>query len=459
MHNTTIVALATPSGSGALAIIRLSGSEAFNIISKIFSNKTKEFQHQKIYFGNIIDENEIIDEVLISFFKTPHSFTGENAAEISCHASPYIIDQILKLCVKNGATYATAGEFSMRAFLNGKIDLTQAEAIADVIASENKASHQIAISQLRGGVSNELQDLREKLINFTALIELELDFSEEDVEFVNRNELLQHIIIIQEKTKALMQTYQYGNAVKNGIPTAIVGQPNAGKSSWLNALMQEEVAIVSEIAGTTRDKIETELNINGVVFRFIDTAGIRITEDTIEKIGVEKAYQTIDKAQFIILVFDVNTTSFSEFEIQYQEIINRNQEAQLTVIANKFDLIKDQQEDLINNYKEYKNLFFLSAHKKEDINNLKETLLKTLEQNLKPNADQVIIHNQRHYESLKYLNLELENVIYGINSGLTGDLLSHHLKEALKHLGNITGNVDVDRDILGTIFGKFCIGK
>jgi tRNA modification GTPase len=458
MQNTTIVALATPTGSGALAIIRLSGKDAFSIVKNIFSNQ-KEYQHQKIYFGNIIDGEEIIDEVLISFFKDPHSFTGENSAEISCHASPYIIDQILKLCVKHGASYASPGEFSMRAFLNGKIDLTQAEAIADVIAAENKASHEIALNQLRGGVSHELQELREKLINFTALIELELDFSEEDVEFVNRKELLEHISLVDGKAKKLMQTYQYGNAVKNGIPTAIVGQPNAGKSSWLNALMQEDLAIVSEIAGTTRDKIEAELNINGIVFRFIDTAGIRITDDTIEKIGVEKAYQTIEKAQFILLIFDITQTSFQDFELQYQEIINRNPDAQILIIANKFDLINEGKTALSEKFQDYNNLHYFSAYNKENVDFLKSILLKTFEKNCKPNADQVIIHNQRHYESLQLLTIELENVIYGIQTGLTGDLLSHHLKESLKHLGNITGNIDVDRDILGTIFGKFCIGK
>jgi tRNA modification GTPase len=459
MQNSTIVALATPRGSGALAIIRLSGSETFSIIHKIFSNNKKEFEHQRVYFGNINDKNVLIDEVLISIFKAPSSFTGENTAEISCHASPFIIDQILKLCVQHGATYATPGEFSMRAFLNGKIDLTQAEAIADLIASENKASHEISMNQLRGGVSHQLQDLREQLINFTALIELELDFSEEDVEFVNRADLLQHVNKVQQKTMALMNTYEYGNAVKNGIPTAIVGQPNAGKSSWMNALMQEDIAIVSDIAGTTRDKIETELNINGIIFRFIDTAGIRITEDTIEKIGVEKAFQVIEKAQLIVLVFDVIQTSFHDFEKQYQEILERNSKAQILIIANKSDLIKKDLKTLSITFSSFNNLHFLSAHQPNDVEFLKTTLLVTFESHFKPNEEQVIIHNQRHYESLQLLNQALSDVVYGINSGLTGDLLSHHLREALQHLGNITGNIEVDRDILGTIFGKFCIGK
>jgi tRNA modification GTPase len=459
MQNSTIVALATPRGSGALAIIRLSGVDTFSIIQKIFSNYAKEFEHQRVYFGNILDENVLIDEVLISIYKGPKSFTGENTAEISCHASPFIIDQILKLCVKHGAIYATPGEFSMRAFLNGKIDLTQAEAIADLIASENKASHEISMNQLRGGVSHQLQDLRGQLINFTALIELELDFSEEDVEFVNRADLLQHVNEVQQKTLALMNTYQYGNAVKNGIPTAIVGQPNAGKSSWMNALMQEDIAIVSDIAGTTRDKIETELNINGIVFRFIDTAGIRITEDTIEKIGVEKAFQTIEKAQLILLVFDVTQTSFQDFEKQHQEILDRNSKAQIIIVANKSDLIKEGWTSLGRTFSVFNNLHFLSAHQPNDVEFLKTTLLETFESHFKPNEEQVIIHNQRHYESLQLLNQALSDVVYGIKSGLTGDLLSHHLREALQHLGNITGNIEVDRDILGTIFGKFCIGK
>ncbi|MFY7810114.1 MAG: tRNA uridine-5-carboxymethylaminomethyl(34) synthesis GTPase MnmE [Flavobacterium sp.] len=459
MTQNTIVALATPKGSGALAIIRLSGEHTFSIIKKFFSNKTREFEHQRVYFGNIKDEDIIIDEVLISFFKGPKSFTGENTAEISCHASPYIIDQILKLCVKHGATYATPGEYSMRAFLNGKIDLTQAEAIADLIASENKASHEISMNQLRGGVSYQLQVLREELIHFTALIELELDFSEEDVEFVKREDLLDHINKIQQKTNALIGTYQYGNAVKNGIPTAIVGQPNAGKSSWMNALMQEDIAIVSDIAGTTRDKIETELNINGIVFRFIDTAGIRVTNDTIEKIGVEKAFQTIDKAQLIVLVFDISQTNIQEFEIQYQEILNRNSKAEIVIIANKSDLILEQKNTIIPKFSKFNNIHFLSAHQIEDVEFLKIILLQTFEKNFKPNDEQVIIHNQRHYESLQLLNQALSDVVFGINSGLSGDLLSHHLREALLYLGNITGNIEVDRDILGTIFGKFCIGK
>lgn len=438
----TIIALATPPGSGAIAVIRLSGSKAVDIVNRVFQHKKKlsEVESQKQVFGTICNGEEVIDEVLVSVFRNPKSYTGEDTVEISCHGSPFIMKSILELLMQRGARMAAPGEFTQRAFLNGKLDLAQAEAVADLIASETKASHQIAFHQMRGGVSSELTELRESLINFTALIELELDFGEEDVEFANREELQTLVQNLKSKIESLIHSFQYGNAIKNGVPVAIVGPPNAGKSSLLNALLNEERAIVSDIEGTTRDTIEEAITIDGIRFRFIDTAGIRESSDTIESIGIARSKKMIEQARIVLNVFDCSKGLPLEIAQEDKTIFP---------LANKIDLVGDMDFG--------QHTIAISTVTKQGLDVLKQKLLKSIREGIGEN--QTIISNTRHLESLGLALAALEQVRRGMNGNLSGDLLAFHLRDALRHIGDITGHIDVDKDILGTIFGKFCIGK
>lgn len=449
--NDTIIALATPQGSGAIAVIRLSGAHAIEVVDKIFFSKKKleNITSQSVVFGTIKKEDEIVDEVLISVFRNPKSYTGEDTVEISCHGSPYIIKTILELLVQNNVRMAQPGEFTQRAFMNGKLDLAQAEAVADLIASESKASHSIALHQMRGGVSNELAALRESLINFTALIELELDFGEEDVEFANREELSSLVQNLEVKIQNLIESFNYGNAIKNGVPVAIVGYPNAGKSSLLNLLLNEERAIVSDIAGTTRDTIEEVMTIEGIQYRFIDTAGLRQSDDTIENIGIERTKLAIKKADIIIHIYDIRDEEHGQNAISpfLNEIAREGKK--LIQVANKIDL----KEELFTS----DTIIFLSTKTKQGLDDLKRKMAHILEVSKFENS--VIISNLRHLESLKMAMISLQEVKQSMIQNLSGDLLSFHLRNTLRHIGDITGNIDIDKDILGTIFGKFCIGK
>lgn len=444
----TICALATGSGLGAIAIIRVSGSEAINICKKVFSKNIADVKSHTIHFGTINNKVDVIDEVLLSIFRNPHSFTGEDVIEISCHGSVFIQQQILQLLTKNGARMANPGEFTLRAFTNGKMDLSQAEAVADLIASESKKAHQIAINQMRGGFSDDLKKLREQLINFASLIELELDFSEEDVEFANREQFNELLLLIKEKLKKLIDSFQLGNVIKNGIPVAILGAPNVGKSTLLNAVVNEDRAIVSEIAGTTRDTIEDVINIEGMQFRFIDTAGLRDTKDTIEKIGIQKALEKAEKAKVIIYLLDATT----DFKAQEKEIGKiKKLQNKMIVVVNKTDLNPNICETL-----KKKNYLFISAKNKDGIEDLTNTLISIIDTNL--SSDETIISNSRHQEELSKTLVEIIAVIQGLNNDISGDLLAINIRQALYHLGLITGEVTTD-DLLGNIFSKFCIGK
>lgn len=461
LNNDTIVALATPSGVGAIAVIRLSGKEAIFIAEKHFksvSNKrlSKQATHT-IHLGHIVDGKKTIDEVLVSIFKDPNSYTGENVVEISCHGSHYIQQEIIQLFLRNGCRMATAGEFTLRAFLNGKLDLSQAEAVADLISSDNEASHQIAIQQMRGGFSSEIAKLREELLNFASLIELELDFAEEDVEFADRSQFKALIERITFVLKRLIDSFAVGNVIKNGIPVAIVGEPNVGKSTLLNALLNEERAIVSEIAGTTRDTIEDEISIGGIGFRFIDTAGIRDTKDVVESIGIKKTFEKIEQAQVVIYLFD--STQFnihsSEFKVELEKIKNKYPQKPLIVIANKIDQINDSQIALMQ--KEIPEIQLLSAKTGFGVEQLTKLLLNLINTGALRN-NETIITNSRHYDALIKALEEIQKVKYGLDTGLSGDLMAIDIRQALYHFGEITGEITND-DLLGNIFANFCIGK
>jgi tRNA modification GTPase len=458
-NKDVIIAPITPEGHSAIAVIRLSGQNSISLCSLVFSNKKiLTSKSHSIHYGFIIDNNKPIDEVMISIFHAPKSFTTEESVEISCHGSPIIVNEIINLLVRKGARNAYPGEFSFRAFINGRIDLSQAEAIADIIASESKAAYQIALDNLRGGVSNKLKELRLSLIDFTALIELELDFGEEDVEFADREKLNGLLSTLLTEIHNLIQSFKYGNALKNGVKVAIAGRPNAGKSSWINALAQDEIAIVSEIAGTTRDKIETTLQINGVLFRLIDTAGIRETEDTIEKIGVKKAMEAVESSNILLYIFDVNDFSLEMLEQDIEKII-QDKSLSTIIIANKSDLVVERFEKVKNEYNAYKNILFLSAKKEEDVLELKETLFNHFKNEFASTEQSTILTNSRHVESLEKAFNNLQKAQTALHDGLSGDLLSQDLKVVLKSIGEITGDIDVDTDILSSIFGRFCIGK
>ncbi len=470
----TIIALSTPAGRGAIALVRLSGKDAILHTQAFFKGKNLlEQKTHTVHFGTIRNpENEILDEVVVTIFKSPNSFTKENVVEISCHGSPFIVKRIIQNFLDNSPVrYAKAGEFTQRAFLNGRFDLAQAEAVADLIAADSAASHKVAISQLRGGFSSQIKELRQQLLDFVSLIELELDFGEEDVEFAEREKLTQLVKTIQTVIAQLLNSFELGNAIKNGVPTVIAGKPNAGKSTLLNALLNEEKAIVSEIAGTTRDFIEDEISIEGIAFRFIDTAGLRQTEDKVESIGVERARKKMSEASLILYVVDLsevfnkNITQKEFFdEIKEVEELNIN----TLFVLNKADFwikiekeIKNNSEfDWLNNWIKKSNTIFTQANNttdKEDIEKLKTKILEVIQAD-NFNAGDTLVTNTRHYESLKNANIALDDVLNALEMGLTGDLLSLDLRTALEHLGSITGEVSND-EILGNIFGKFCIGK
>tara|TARA_R110002124_G_C8974716_1_gene515949 strand:- start:108396 stop:109793 length:1398 start_codon:yes stop_codon:yes gene_type:complete len=464
IYHDTIVALATPAGAGAIAVIRLSGENAIAIATKLFKSVSgKELSNQKshtVHLGHIKDGKRIIDEVLITIFKNPNSYTGEDVVEISCHGSAFIQQEIIQLCLRNGCRMATAGEFTLRAFLNGKMDLSQAEAVADLIASDSEASHQLAIQQMRGGFSNEIKVLREELLNFASLIELELDFAEEDVEFANREEFQKLIHRITQVLKRLIDSFATGNVLKNGIPVAIVGEPNVGKSTLLNALLNEERAIVSDIAGTTRDTIEDELSIGGIGFRFIDTAGIRETVDVIEGLGIKKTFEKIEQAQVVIfLVSSVQlaegSDAVSNFKVEIEKIRNRFPQKQMVIIANKVDLLSNEQISSMKS--KISNIHLLSAKTGNGVDNLKNTLLEFVNMGALRN-NETIVTNSRHYDALLKAFEEITKVQEGIDANLSGDLLAIDIRQALYYFGEITGEITND-DLLGNIFANFCIGK
>lgn len=449
----TIVAPATPAGIGAIAVIRVSGKKAIEITNAIFSGKDlSQASSHTIHFGTIQSENgEIIDEVLVSIFREPYSFTKENCTEISCHGSPYIVEQILKLLLAKGARMAEAGEFTKRAFLNGRFDLAQAEAVADLIASASQASHQIAMKQMRGGFSQKIKELRTELIRFAALVELELDFAEEDVEFANRTELKSFLQNVTQYVNELLQSFAWGNVLKNGIPTAIVGKPNAGKSTLLNTLLQEEKAIVSDIAGTTRDIIEDEIILEGIRFRFIDTAGLRETQDTIEAIGVERAKQKMQEASLILYLID---SSEMKENLDFLQKELQNLQKPYFILFNKTDKLSAEK---IAELEQIPKSLCISAKEQKGIEKLKNTLIGLVKEQKVSHSD-IVISNVRHYEALAKTQQSLQKVLVDIDTAITTDLLAADIREAIRHLGEIIGEVS-NEDLLDYIFSKFCIGK
>lgn len=461
----TIVALATPQGSGAIGVIRVSGPEAFEKTRIFFHPKSKiswdAIQANTVLLGDFMEEEELIDEVLITKFKAPHSYTGEDVVEISCHGSSYILQRIIKSFIGSGVHPAQAGEFTLRAYLNRKMDLSQAEAVADIIASESAASHQLAMQQMRGGFSKKMESLRQELIQFKALIELELDFSEEDVSFANRKELKTLLNKLYKDISELKNSFTYGNVIKKGVPVVIAGKPNVGKSSLLNALLHEEKAIVSNIPGTTRDSIEDTLIYDGILFRFIDTAGLRETEDTVEAIGVQRTREKVSQA--LLLLYLYNRDSDPQ-EIASEINALGIEKCSVFLIENKIDLYKNT----FN--KEFANTIASELDKKGKWIRLgistkdKESLIplqKLLVEEVKgmKNETNLVIHNSRHFHALGEAIKAIESVHKGMDQGLSGDLLSVELKEAIDHIGSITGKIDHDQDVLGAIFSQFCIGK
>ena len=454
--NDTIAALSTPPGMGALAIIRISGHDALPILSSIFNKDLTQAEGYTIHFGNIKDGAEIIDEVLVSIFRAPRSFTGEESAEITCHGSEYIQSRILQLLLSAGCRMAQPGEFSMRAFANGKVDLSQAEAIADLISSSTAAAHKLAMNQMRGGFSKKINELREKLIDFASLIELELDFSEEDVEFADRDELTTLVSGIDVIVKNLMNSFASGNAIKNGIPVAILGAPNMGKSTLLNALLEDERAIVSHIAGTTRDTIEDEMVIEGVRFRFTDTAGIRETTDEIETIGISRAFEKAGKSAVVIYLFDAASTSQSEIQEEL-EILRNNigEDVSLVLVGNKIDKLNGTSH--VMNFPEMDEALYISARSGKGLDELKSKLI-ALSKITSLEGNDVVVSNLRHFEALSKAHEALTSVLAGIGTEITSDFLAMDIRRGLFHLGEITGEITTE-DLLGNIFSKFCIGK
>ncbi len=456
IQDDTIIALATPSGAGAIAVIRISGANAIHLVSEHFKSvtthkKLKEQKSHTIHLGHIIDGDILLDEVLVSIFKNPRSYTGEDVIEISCHGSSYIQQQIIQLFLRKGCRMAAAGEFTMRAFLNGKMDLSQAEAVADLIASDSEAAHQIAIQQMRGGFSSTINDLRQELLNFASLIELELDFSGEDVEFADRTQFNQLLQKITKVLKDLIDSFALGNVIKNGIPIAIVGEPNVGKSTLLNAILNEERAIVSDIPGTTRDTVEDQIAIGGINFRFIDTAGLRDTSDKVEQIGIARAFEKIEQAQLVIYLFEAAKNKEAEINTLKEKYQDKN----MLLIANKIDEVDEARlSDLQNKYSK---LQLISAKNGKGIEELKQTLL-SLSSAGSLGKNDTIVTNNRHYDALLKALESIQRVKEGMDMELSSDLMAIDIREALFHLGEITGSVSTD-DLLGNIFSNFCIGK
>jgi len=464
IDQSTICAISTAPGNGAIAIVRLSGAETLDISAKVFHPiKSKVLREQKantVHFGTIQDGEEIIDEILLSIFKAPHSYTGEDSVEIACHGAPFIQQRILQVLLKNGARMARPGEYTQRAFLNGKMDLSQAEAVADLIASSSAAAHKVALQQMRGGFSNELAALRERLLNFISLVELELDFGEEDVEFADRTQLNNLVAEIRNLIQKLVDSFTLGNVIKNGVPVAIVGNTNVGKSTLLNALLNEDRAIVSDIAGTTRDVIEDTINLGGITFRFIDTAGIRTTQDRIESMGIERTYNKMKQAQVVLLLVDADRDmeSINESIANVNKTIDRNTQ-HLIVCLNKIDLIANPQQ-IVNELKGLDNtdkLILIAAKQKQNIEVLINELLKSVNVG-KINEQDVIVTNVRHFEALKNALGSIARVQDGIGNQIPTDFLAQDIRECLHFLGEITGDISTD-EVLGNIFKNFCIGK
>ena len=461
LNNETICALSTPPGTGAIAVIRVSGKDALTICGTIFRKKnstTGELSKLKthtVHYGEIVHNNIVIDDVVIALFKAPKSYTGEHIVEISCHGSQYIQQQILQLLIKHGARLANAGEFTFRAFLNGKFDLSQAEAVADLISSHSATSHHVAMQQMRGGFSSKIKILRDNLINFASLVELELDFSEEDVEFASKPELTKLVTSLQSIIEKLIRSFELGNVIKNGVPVCIAGKPNAGKSTLLNALLDEEKAIVSDIPGTTRDAIEDVIGIEGVSFRFIDTAGLRKTTDTIESMGVSRTYEKIKEASIVIYLFDVHELSSTELQKELDELKQHITSAELIITGNKID--REDIEYTKKEYAHFKDIIFISSKEKQNLEELKARLIDIFDEKSN-NIPETIVTNTRHVEALQQTNNALTRVKEGLEKKLSGELLASDIRDALYHLGLITGEVSTD-DLLQTIFSRFCIGK
>jgi tRNA modification GTPase len=464
----TIVALATPSGTGAIGVIRVSGKQAILIADAVFQAKNKkalvDLPSHSVHLGQIFDDEQIVDEALATLFKGHKSYTGEPTVEFSCHGSHYILQKVIELLILKGCRAAEAGEFTMRAFLNGKMDLSQAEAVSDLIASENKASHQLAMQQMRGGFTNEINQLRQELLDFASLIELELDFSEEDVEFANRDQFRQLVQNIQKQLTYLIDSFAVGNVLKKGIPVAIVGEPNVGKSTLLNALVNEERAIVSDIAGTTRDSIEDEISIKGIGFRFIDTAGIRATEDQIEALGIKKTYEKIKQSQLILRLIDtpklfdngqLNNVELEQIKNEIDQLASQFGDQPVLVVINKIDTLTDQQKEMIK--AQFPEALFIAASQKQGIDKLQNQLIANVNSGLL-NNNEAIVTNSRHYSALQNALEEINKVQEGLNARISGDLLAVDIRQALYNFGLITGQVTND-ELLGNIFSNFCIGK
>ncbi|MDC6480806.1 tRNA uridine-5-carboxymethylaminomethyl(34) synthesis GTPase MnmE [Flavobacteriaceae bacterium] len=456
INQETIIALATPTGLGAISVIRISGLNAISITEKLFKSKgNKKLSNQNshtVHLGHLIKNNHELDEVLVTIFKGPHSYTGENTIEISCHGSTYIQQEIIDLFIENGIRVANPGEFTLRAFINGKMDLNQAEAVADLIASENEGSHKLAMEQMKNGFSNDLKKLRAELLHFSSMIELELDFSQEDVEFAERSEFKKLTVRIQNELEKLIDSFKSGNVLKNGISVAIAGKPNAGKSSLLNTLLNEDKAIVSDIPGTTRDSIEDSLVIDGINFRFTDTAGLRETKDIIESKGIEKTKEKINNARVLIYLFDSNDTTFSEISSDLKSF--KRKDLSVLLVRNKID-IKNTNQKLITELEKFE-LIEISANNSESVSLLKKRLVNEINI-LNPYTD-TVISNSRHYEALMKALKAIEEVNVGLKSDISGDLLSVDIRKSIEHLAEITGEITND-DVLGNIFANFCIGK
>ncbi|WNJ17580.1 tRNA uridine-5-carboxymethylaminomethyl(34) synthesis GTPase MnmE [Pontibacter sp. G13] len=446
----TIAAICTPAGSGALGIIRVSGPDAISLVNGVFSRDISQTPGHRLVYGNLVNGNQILDEVVLSVFRGPKSFTREDTIEISCHGSPYILREALMLLTRQGARLAEAGEFTQRSYLNGAMDLAQAEAVADLIASTSEGAHKLAMSQLRGGVSDELKDLREQLLNFTSLIELELDFSEEDVEFADRSQLEALIQRIGIRLDSLIGSFSFGNAVKEGVPTVIMGRPNAGKSTLLNTLLNENRAIVSDIAGTTRDVIEDRVVLEGIEFRLMDTAGVRETGDVIEAEGVKRTLNLAKRASLLLYIFDLQTESVAEAR-DYLQTVEVPENAQILLVGNKLDLgnpTPESAEDLI----------LISAKAHAHIDELRHQMVESVRAFSHLQPEQAIISNVRHLDALHKARTALQDVQNGMAMGISGDLLAIDIRTVLHYIGEITGEITTD-EVLGNIFSKFCIGK
>jgi len=464
MKSTTITAISTPPGVGGIAVIRVSGLDAVKHSNAIFQSKKKSVslfgqESNTVSFGSVVNnENEIIDEVLVNIFRSPHSFTGEDVVEISCHGSVYVQQKILQLLIGQGCVLAQPGEFTQRAFMNGKMDLSQAEAVADLIASNSAASHRMALNQMRGGFSNELAKLRLQLLNFVSLIELELDFNEEDVEFADRSKLKTLAQNIEQLITGLSDSFKVGNALKNGIPVALVGETNVGKSTLLNVLLNEDKAIVSEIHGTTRDVIEDLVNLKGIIFRFIDTAGIRDTKDKIENMGIERTYQKIEQASIILWIIDCTQLS-EHMEWLTERIAKRAEGKKVILVINKVDKIGEDERDVLDQlFQQFEGeRIYISARDQVNMEGLQKALISAA-QLPEINPGDVVVNNVRHFEALQNALKAIQRVIVGLDNGITNDFLAQDIRECMHFLGEITGSFSND-EILLNIFGKFCIGK